>query len=291
MISCIICSRKSDISAELKQNIQDTIGTDYELIIIDNSHNRYSICSAYNEGVRRAKGNILIFMHEDVIFWSKQWGYIIEQRFFQYQDIGIIGLLGGHYLPATPCYWIDARVDSVNHIQSNGKEGNSKVMRIVCHQQYRSERTFVAACDGVFMAMPKCLFDENLVRWDENVFRGFHFYDMDMSMQIHKIGLNIEILWDVLLEHKSCGDFNKMYLAGRDVWFYKWKQDLPIMCGVDLTQEQIEIANTNVGIANAMYEAFVRNASLLRSKEYRLGKFLLKPFFLIHRVLKRKKDL
>ena len=46
MISCIICSRKSDISAELKQNIQDTIGTDYELVIIDNSHSQYSIFSA-----------------------------------------------------------------------------------------------------------------------------------------------------------------------------------------------------------------------------------------------------
>ena len=59
MISCIICSRRPDISAELKENIASTIGCEYELVVIDNSKNEYSIFSAYNEGVRRAKGDIL----------------------------------------------------------------------------------------------------------------------------------------------------------------------------------------------------------------------------------------
>ncbi len=68
MISLIICSRKSDISNSLKENIERTIGTDYELIVIDNSTNKYSIFSAYNEGVRRSKGDILCFMHEDILY-------------------------------------------------------------------------------------------------------------------------------------------------------------------------------------------------------------------------------
>ena len=74
LISLIICSRKADISEELKQNIAETIGCEYELCVIDNSRNEYSIFSAYNEGVRRAKGDILCFMHEDVLFRTNKWG-------------------------------------------------------------------------------------------------------------------------------------------------------------------------------------------------------------------------
>lgn len=59
MISCIICSRQPDISAELKENIATTVGCEYELVVIDNSKDEYSIFSAYNEGVRCAKAYLL----------------------------------------------------------------------------------------------------------------------------------------------------------------------------------------------------------------------------------------
>ena len=74
MISLIICSTHSDISAELKQNIDTTIGYDHEYVVIDNSDNRHSIFSAYNEGIRRSKGDILVFMHQDIGYQTINWG-------------------------------------------------------------------------------------------------------------------------------------------------------------------------------------------------------------------------
>ena len=74
MVSCIICSRKQDISTDLKENIKNTVGCDYELLIIDNSKNQYNIFKAYNEGIRRAKGDILCFMHEDIFYHTQNWG-------------------------------------------------------------------------------------------------------------------------------------------------------------------------------------------------------------------------
>ena len=79
LLSLIICSRKADVSQELKDNVAATIGCEYELCVIDNSRNEYNIFSAYNEGVRRAKGGILCFMHEDVLFRANGWGC---SRFF-----------------------------------------------------------------------------------------------------------------------------------------------------------------------------------------------------------------
>ena len=71
MISIVICSRKKDVSVELKKNIAETNGCEYEMVVIDNSRNKHNIFHAYNEGVSRAKGEILSFMHDDILFHSK----------------------------------------------------------------------------------------------------------------------------------------------------------------------------------------------------------------------------
>ena len=67
MTSIIICSRKSEVSLELKESISSTIGVDFEIVVIDNSHNKYSIFEAYNLGAKRATNPYLCFIHEDII--------------------------------------------------------------------------------------------------------------------------------------------------------------------------------------------------------------------------------
>jgi hypothetical protein len=68
MVSIIICSKYQQLDKQLLLNIQNTIGTAYEVVNIDNSQHQYSIFEAYNIGVSRAKGEYLCFMHEDVLF-------------------------------------------------------------------------------------------------------------------------------------------------------------------------------------------------------------------------------
>lgn len=97
MISVIICSRQSDITSEQRRNILDTVGCECELVIIDNSGKRYSIFSAYNEGVRKSKGDILCFVHDDVEFVSANWGEKIIGHFDD-KSIGIVGFAGSHML-------------------------------------------------------------------------------------------------------------------------------------------------------------------------------------------------
>ena len=65
MISIIICSRTATISKKLSANIAETISCDYELVIVDNSENKYSIFNAYNIGIKRSKGKYLCFVHDD----------------------------------------------------------------------------------------------------------------------------------------------------------------------------------------------------------------------------------
>ncbi|HEX2957734.1 MAG TPA: glycosyltransferase [Chitinispirillaceae bacterium] len=74
MISIITCSQKDPSWDIHVRNIRKTAGVEIEYVRIDNRTNRYNICSAYNEGVKRANGDILVFMHEDVFFCGRWLG-------------------------------------------------------------------------------------------------------------------------------------------------------------------------------------------------------------------------
>ena len=134
MISCIICSRQLDISAELKENIASTIGCEYELVVIDNSKNEYSIFSAYNEGVRRAKGDILCFMHEDILYHTQGWGKIIS-NILQDKTIGQIGVAGSHFMPKAPMYWWSSPYISQYNLENDhgNQKKNATEMHMIQH--------------------------------------------------------------------------------------------------------------------------------------------------------------
>lgn len=108
MISIIICSKKNTITTTLQENIQETVGIDYELIIIDNSKNSYSIFEAYNKGSSLAKFPFLCFVHEDVLFHTKNWGKLAINH-LKVPNTGIIGMAGSQYLLNIPSSWFNAK--------------------------------------------------------------------------------------------------------------------------------------------------------------------------------------
>ena len=74
MISIIICARREDIAPELRKNIEETIGLPYEIIVINNAGNDFTIFSAYNKGVSLSKFPLLLFMHDDILYHTTDWG-------------------------------------------------------------------------------------------------------------------------------------------------------------------------------------------------------------------------
>ena len=76
MISIVICSISPERLQQVIQNIQDTIGVEYEIIAINNREKCWPIARAYNEGARKARYSNLFFVHEDVKFHSQNWGAV-----------------------------------------------------------------------------------------------------------------------------------------------------------------------------------------------------------------------
>lgn len=272
MISIIICSRTHDILNELRQNIAETIGCDYELVVIDNSENRYSIFEAYNEGIRRANGEILCFMHNDVLFHSTGWGNAIINHFKEDDQIGLVGFAGTHFLPDTPMYWYSSPFVSQRNL--NNDQG---CVEEHFHEDWFGERNIieVVAVDGFCFFARKNLFGG--ITFDEETYKGFHLYDMDICMQVIQLGYKVCVCRDVLAEHawSESKQYSKqgaeLFTENLEYFTNKWHGSLPVYRGLNLSPEVYERVNV---LCRQLYEAKrVRN-----SKAYHLGKALLSPF-------------
>lgn len=269
MISIIICSRASDVSAELKQNIAATIGCDYEIVVIDNSQNQYDIFSAYNVGVGRAKGDVLCFMHDDVRFHTMGWGINVE-GILSDKGIGLLGMFGSHFMSRYPLYWWSSPF--ISQYSINTDHGVQEYQEHLDY--YQGDVAEVAVVDGVCMFVRANLFSQ--LRFDEERYTGYHAYDMDLSMQVHQLGLKVCVTKEVLLEHFWSEDSmkNEHYSAMLDknmnVFAAKWAESLPIVRGIDLPAETLH------RLDNLCKDAY-ESQRLRRSKAYRLGKFMLHP--------------
>jgi hypothetical protein len=218
MISIIICSKQQDIAGKLKQNIEETIGVPYELIVIDNSQNNYSIFEAYNSGVKKSSCDFLCFMHEDIFYHSQDWGKSVIKHLSDIQT-GLIGLAGSRYLLSIPSTWYKAKPYVKNQIQSD-PEGNRPPKRYTIAKDEP-----VICVDGFWFCSRKDVFEQ--VAFDEESFHNFHFYDLDISMQIHEKSYSIYAVSDITVEHASGGTLNSQWLESAYIFYDKWKDKLP----------------------------------------------------------------
>jgi Glycosyltransferases, probably involved in cell wall biogenesis len=269
MISIIICSRDRKVAESYKNNISQSIGAEYELIVIDNSSNKHSIFSAYNEGVRRAKYPYLCFAHEDILFRTQDWGLNVL-RHFEDTTIGLIGMAGTHFLPNVPTYWFTSPFISEHNLT------NDKGELIECFQlDFFKDRDIVdvVACDGFCFFIREELF--SVISFDEKTYTGFHYYDMDICMQVLASKFRVCVCRDVLIEHFWSDSYSKAGLKSfhfnQRLFYNKWKDSLPISRGIDdISMSVLERLNGLYGVA--------ADARMARnSKAYKIGRFILAP--------------
>ncbi len=224
-ISVIVCSRESPQWDFHEKNIGRTIGLSYEYIRIHNQSGQYGICSAYNEGSTRAQGNILVFVHEDVFFMEPGWGRILADKFIRDDSLGLVGVAGTQYLTSEHPAWLAAGEPflrgRVIHETDQGRLLNLSVF------SWEKEDAEVVAVDGLFMAIRQSLFPK--IGFDALTFDTFHFYDLDICLQVHRTHKLI-VTWDILVKHLSKGNCDAAWLEAGKRFLAKYRYELPASC-------------------------------------------------------------
>jgi hypothetical protein len=265
MISIIICSRDKTISADLRKNIEGTIGCSFELIVIDNSRNQYSIFEAYNLGIGKSVGEYLCFIHDDILFHTQGWGAFLTSIFTNNQDYGLIGIAGASQKTKIPSGWweCEERYKSINIIQHyhNGKKEREQL-------GFRtSVLNEVVVVDGVFLALRK-----NINAIFNPLLKGFHNYDLNIAIETRKKGYKIGVTNQILIEHFSIGNLNKEWIQATITAHKLYRKFLPL--SVDkLTNNETEIFSCKKFITHSLA---CGNTNI--ALEYCFKLFFLEPF-------------
>jgi hypothetical protein len=219
MISIVVCSIHEDRFSAFSENVKETIGVEYEIIRIDNRIEKLSICAAYNKGKRNCSYEIICFIHEDVLFYTNHWGSHLTDL-FRDQNIGLAGIYGACYLSLFPDFWVDPA-----ECQGQVIEGFREEKSINSSFRFRNQSiTEVVAIDGVFMAAPKKVMSK--YSFSEDLLRGFHGYDFDISMQVRQ-RYKIVVTDFILLLHFSKGSYDATYSETYAHLCRKWNAFLP----------------------------------------------------------------
>lgn len=196
MLSIIISSYQPQFYSALEKNIAETIGIPYEIIKIDNP-NLMGICEAYNKGASLSKYDYLLFVHEDVIFHTKEWGQKLINH-LKLENVGVVGVAGSNYVPQAPIGW-HLPDDKYNFLYLIQNDKNSNQPKFINNIKSVQE---VYALDGVFMAVKKNIYSK--FYFDE-ILKGFHGYDLDFSLCVAQQYKNL-VINDILIEHFSKGN-------------------------------------------------------------------------------------
>lgn len=226
MISIVICSINQFLLTQLTLNIEETIGVAHQIIVIKNSGTGNGISKSYNNGGAKATFPIICFIHEDIIFITNNWGQLIIKHFNEDPKVGLLGLAGGDTKGIVPSGWFTSfkakEVNIVQHFRTGAKKARHEYFS---EEEGTPKRRKVVAVDGVFLCTRREIF--NLQKFDDNLLKGFHGYDIDYSLQV-LANYDVAVIFDVLIHHYSEGKLNRDWLEGTRAVTRKWKKKLPV---------------------------------------------------------------
>lgn len=225
MITVIISSVNNHDLLHIKQNIEETIDVPHEVLAYENSKGDNGICSVYNRGTREANNEILCFMHDDVKILTKGWGIKILEA-FKNPFYGLIGIAGSSYKTFTPSAWYrsnNAKTLHSNFIQDYKYSNHQKSH----YYQNPGDESFseVAYIDGVWFCTKREIALE--YPFDDNLLKGFHCYDVDFSLSVNQ-NYKVVVTYDILIEHRSEGKFEKEWILDSIKIHKKWHKMLPL---------------------------------------------------------------
>ena len=149
---------------------------EYELILMDNTTGKFkSAAEALNKGGNKAKGEYIMFVHQDIDLESDGCLKNIENISNRLNNLGIAGAAGRtNYKPQTI---------------TNIKDGIPP--KSVSPETF-NEPVKVQTLDECLVIIPKNVFKK--IKFDEKVCNDWHLYAVDYSLSVKKLGLNAYVI-------------------------------------------------------------------------------------------------
>lgn len=179
-----------------------------------------SLTTCYNEILEQSIYNHVLFLHDDIIIETKNFGSKLLKQFERHSEYGIIGVAGTKSLPTSGQWWENKKkmYGRVAHTH----EGKTWLSTYSPDMGQGIEETVIV--DGVFFAIDKTKIK---AKFNEKV-NGFHFYDITFCFENYLQGVKIGVITTIRVNHKSIGMTNEQWDMNRKQFAETFKSNLPI---------------------------------------------------------------
>lgn len=176
-----------------------------------------SIAQAYNIGLKKTNAKYKIYIHQDVMIVNPDFLYELYE-IFEDSKIGLVGVAGVEHMPKSGIWWDnDGTGDYRKLYQDTIMEYGTTIVN-----EFEESYRYVEALDGVLLATQ---YD---IPWREDIFTGWHFYDISQSMEFRRRGYQVAVagqkkIW-CLHEQKWNKEIGEDYLKERKVFLNEYKE-------------------------------------------------------------------
>jgi len=158
---------------------------EYELILLDNTAGRYrSAAEALNIGGGRAKGDYIMFAHQDLALDARDWLEKAESVLRSLDNLGVAGVAGKGRG--------DSVISSIFHGIPKKRVGDSEL----------SDPVRVETVDECLFFVRRGVFNQS--KLDESVCGGWHLYCVDYCLTLGSAGFDTYVL-PSSIHHRSSG--------------------------------------------------------------------------------------
>ncbi|CAM3978261.1 glycosyltransferase family protein [Cohnella lubricantis] len=140
-----------------------------------------SLTSGYNRAMRMTNAKYKVFIHQDVYIVNPQFLLETIRLFRQYPKLGMLGMAGAERLPPTGVWYDEPR--RYGKVYGIKPDGLFTLDFLKVGGDYRS----VMVVDGLLMMTQYDL------PWREDLFGGWHFYDVSQSLEFREAGYEVGV--------------------------------------------------------------------------------------------------
>jgi GT2 family glycosyltransferase len=199
VISVIFCSIDDEKARFTEQHYGQLLaGREHEIIVIRDAK---SLAEAYNRGIDRARGDLLVFSHDDIEFLRPaEWFTTLSGHLGSADIVGVVGtrrLSGAAWAQSGPPF------NAGQVAEVDAKIANYRVLIFSAPARLVGG---IQALDGLFMAVRRSVCEQ--LRFDASTFDGFHCYDVDFTFSAWRKGFQLGVATDLPVLHSSKGSFD-----------------------------------------------------------------------------------
>lgn len=229
MISFVTISQSDEKVAALQANLELVFGRSvpWELLVADG--NTEDIFTGYNQKAKLANGDYLCFLHDDVKILGNREVFDLPKELLDKPFTGFVGAAGTRLMPKEGCWWKSPESECRGAVYHPTKSSSIFGMHLNCWPHIAAQFGQTVILDGVLLMCSKKTFNR-LEGFDADTFKGFHFYDVDITLRAHLLGL-INYVAPIPVIHRSYGITNENWEENRKLYVKKHEKVLPVRVG------------------------------------------------------------